>query len=119
MQRELLEMQVENLEKYLLKSKDTLKEFMNKNPDSEILDVPDVGWLEYAIADDVFWIHTAYSKVSHKFNKIIWKKVQKLAKKYGCDRIRFSTQRNPKTFQRLYGFNPIMTIMEYKLDKGD
>ena len=50
MDRELTELQIENIDKYLIKSGDTMEEFMDKNPKSVIVDFPELnGWIEYYI----------------------------------------------------------------------
>ena len=116
----LTPMQAESLDKYLEKSKGTLEGFMENVPDNlEIIEEPGIGWLEFVVMEDIFWIHTAYSKLSHPSNKVIWNKILDLARKRGCKKIRFQTNRNPKAFERLYNAYPVRYEMECDLEKGD
>ena len=117
MSRELNKMQVSNIEQYLNKSGDSMHEFMNKNPKSKVYEVPDMGWIEYYVWDKIFWIHTAFSKLSTKQTKEIWKSIIKMAKYEGCEKIQFTTKRNPKAFERLYNVKPIEYKMELDLTK--
>lgn len=116
MERKLSKLQSEFVNDYLVKSKDSLFEFMNKNPKSKVIEVKDVGWLEYAIKDDIFWIHTAYSKVDHSFTKLLWERIIEIAKQKGCTKIQCSTRRNPKAFERLFKLKPVQWKLELKLD---
>ena len=63
MSNELTKMQSKHLDTYLKKSGDTLDSFTDKNPNVVTHDVSDVGWIDYIIIDNVFWINTAFSKV--------------------------------------------------------
>lgn len=117
MARDLTKMQVDNVDTYLNKSGDNMHEFMDKNPHSQVYDVEGMGWIEYDIIDDIFWIHTAFSKLSNKDTKEIWKSIIKLAKYEGCTKIQFTTKRNPKAFERLYNVKPVQWKLELDLTK--
>ena len=117
MDRELTQMQAENLDTYLFKSGDTMHDFMDKNPDSKVCESKDKYWIEYYIWGKIFWIHTAFSMLSTKEAKEIWKSIIKMAKYEGCEKIQFTTKRNPKAFERLYNAKPVQYKMELDLTK--
>jgi hypothetical protein len=110
--RNITEVQASYLDDYLKKSKDTLSEFLEGDNSREISEWEDLGWIEYTKYDNVLWIHTAYSKKPHKETVEIWNNLKKLAKSKGCDRIHFTTRRNPKAFERLFNAKTI----QYKLE---
>jgi len=114
----LTEQQSLYITKYLEKSKDDICDFMSKR-NSKVLDVPGIGWIEYEIVDDIFWIWTAYSKAEHKLTKIVWDKIIEKAKKFNCDRIQFITNRNPKAFERLFDVKQIQWKLELKLSEEE
>ncbi len=86
---------------------------MNDVPGQKIIEWKD-GWVEYLVDGDIFWVLTAYSK-SRKNSKNMWKRLIRLAKDYKCESIECITGRNPKAFERLYGFKVKETRLEYKL----
>jgi len=104
------------IDEYLKKSKDDICDFMTKR-DSKVLDVPGVGWVEYQIVDNIFWIWTAFAKTEHSITKLVWNRIIKKAKKFNCDKIQFITNRNPKAFKRLFNLEPIQWKLELKLSK--
>ena len=67
--------------------------------------------------DDLFWIHTAFSKVSHRKTLYAWKAIVKLAKEKGCKQIQFTTIRNTEAWQRLFKVKPVEWLMELDLTK--
>ena len=115
--RELTEQQSLYIKEFLIKSHDTIFDFMDKSRNSKTIDIPGVGWIEYEIIDDVFWIWTAYSKAEHSVTKIIWNKLIEKAKQNDCDRIQFVTSRNPKAFERLFNVKPVQYKLEFRLEK--
>lgn len=106
------------IDEYLKKSKDDICDFMTKR-DSKVLDVPGVGWVEYQIVDNIFWIWTAFAKTEHSITKLVWNRIIKKAKKFNCDKIQFITNRNPKAFKRLFNLEPIQWKLELKLSKEE
>ena len=115
MERTLTKQQAEHIDDYLIKSKDSLLEFMDKNPHTNVMEVKGIGFIEYAIKDEIFWIETAYSKVSHSLTKLIWKRIIKIAEEHGCTKIQCSTRRNPKAFERLFNLKPVHWKLEYNI----
>ena len=113
--RKLTKQQSLYIDNYLLKSKDKMIEFMDKSKNSEVLDVPGVGWIEYEIYGKCFWVWTAYSKSPHSLTKLVWNKIIKIAKKNNCEKIQFVTSRNPKAFQRLFNVKTIQWKLELNL----
>ena len=109
--RQISDNQVKYLDNYLLKAKDSLEEFL-EGEEREISEFKDLGWIEYTKCDNILWIHTAYSCKPHKETKKIWNDLKELAKEKGCDRIQFTTRRNPKAFERLFNAKTI----QYKLE---
>tara|TARA_R110002167_G_scaffold110688_1_gene281611 strand:- start:780 stop:1142 length:363 start_codon:yes stop_codon:yes gene_type:complete len=115
-ERDLTKQQGLYLDKYLLKSGDDIIDFMTGGPNSRTVDVPGMGWFEYEVVeDDVFWIWSAYSHQPHKYTKLIWNRMLKLAKEKNCDKIRFTTTRNPKAFERLFKVKTIAWKLELEL----
>ena len=111
--RNITEVQDKFLSSYLEKSKETLEEFLEgTNRGRQIAEFKDLGWIEYSKHDNVLWIHTAYSCKPHKETVRIWNNLKQLAKDSECDRIQFTTLRNPKAFKRLFGAK----IIEYKME---
>ena len=117
MDRELTQMQAENLDTYLFKSGDTMHDFMDKNPDSKVCEYKDKYWIEYCIYDDIFWIHTAFSKMSRKETKEIWDSIVKMAQYEGFKKIQFITERNTKAWEKLFKVKPVEWKMELDLTK--
>ena len=101
--REISDIQNKYLDSYLNKSGDSLEEFLQETGNIEKSEFEGLGWIEYIRYDDILWIHNAYSCKSHKETKEIWKSLLKLAKKKGCKKVHFTTKRNPKAFEKLYG----------------
>ena len=115
-QRNITETQERFLNPYLEKSKDTLDEFLNGNNNGrQIAEFDDLGWIEYSTHDNILWIHTAYSSKEHKETVKIWNNLKLIAKECGCDRIQFTTRRNPKAFERLFKAKTIQYKMEVLL----
>ena len=102
----------EKIDRYCEKSLDTKEEFLDFNPKSFVREFRDETWCEYSIVDDIFWIESAYSE---KDTIERWAEIIQLAKDYGCKSIQFSTQRDPKLWERRFGFKPVAYKMEYKL----
>ena len=101
------------LDDYLKRSGDKLDDFLTGFEDPiNVLEYEDMGWLEYIIKDNVFFIPSAYSCKTHKETKKIWNEIKKLALDNGCDRIHFMTSRNPKAFERLYNAKTISSKLE-------
>ena len=118
MERNLTKIQAENIDTYLIKSGDTMEEFMDKNPKSVVVNIPHIkGWVEYYIKDDIFWVHTAFSNVSHKKTKQAWEALKKVAIDKKCSKIQFVTLRNPKAWERLFNVKPVEWLMELDLTK--
>ena len=110
--RHISEVQEKFLIPYLDKSKDTTEEFFTDTGDREISEWEDLGWVEYSKHDNILWVFNAYSCKPHKETLEIWNNLKDLAKENNCDRIQFSTRRNPKAFERLFNAKVINTIME-------
>ena len=71
--REISSIQSEYLDSYLDKSKDTLEEFLDYENKVQIVEFENIGWVEYAIEDNVFWIYSAFSfSKPHKEIMKIW-----------------------------------------------
>lgn len=102
----------EKMDRYCEKSLDTKEEFVEPNYKSFVREFKDETWCEYSIEGDIFWIESAYSE---KDTIKRWAEIIQLAKDYGCKSIQFSTQRNPKLWERRFGFKPIQYRMEYTL----
>ena len=117
--RQLTKQQALYIDDYLLKSKEDICDFMAKSENSRVLDVPGVGWIEYEIVDDIFWIWTAYAKTEHSITKLVWDRIIKKAKDNDCNKIQFITNRNPKAFKRLFDLEPIQWKLELKLNKEE
>ena len=111
--RNITEVQDKFLSSYLEKSKETLEEFLEgTNRGRQIAEFKDLGWIEYSKHDNVLWIHTAYSCKPHKETVRIWNNLKEIAEESGCDRIQFTTRRDPKAFERLFNAKTI----QYKLE---
>ena len=111
--RNITDTQEKFLNPYLEKSKDTLDEFLDGNSvGKQIAEFDDLGWIEYSKHDNILWIHTAYSCKPHKETIKIWNNLKEIAKESGCDRIQFTTRRDPKAFERLFKAKTI----QYKLE---
>ena len=111
--RNITEVQDKFLNVYLDKSKDVLKEFLERDRNErEISEWEDLGWIEYSRYDNVLWVHNAYSCKPHNETIKIWNNLKVIAKEKGCDRIQFTTRRNPKAFERLFNAKTI----QYKLE---
>ena len=115
MERELTKQQAKYIDKYLIKSGEELLSFMNKSPHTKVMDIKGVGWIEYAIKDDIFWIETAFSKTDHSLTKLVWERIVKIAKDKGCTTIQCATIRNPKAFERLFNLKAVEWKLEYKI----
>ena len=113
--RHISEVQEKFLSSYLDKSKDTLEEFLEGDNSREISEWEDLGWIEYSKHDNVLWVHNAYSCKPHRETLEIWNNLKQLAKESGCDRIHFTTRRNPKAFERLFNAKAIQYKMEVVL----
>tara|TARA_R100000458_G_C8271917_1_gene246707 strand:+ start:609 stop:941 length:333 start_codon:yes stop_codon:yes gene_type:complete len=109
---QLTKLMIEKADRYCEKSLDTKEEFLNPDYRTFVKEFKDETWCEYSVEGDIFWIHTAYSE-----NDTIkrWAEIIQLAKDYGCKSIQFTTQRDPKLWERRFGFKPIAYKMEYKL----
>tara|TARA_R100000808_G_scaffold13572_1_gene32803 strand:+ start:7393 stop:7752 length:360 start_codon:yes stop_codon:yes gene_type:complete len=111
--RDITDIQRRFLAPYLEKSKDSLEEFLEGDNNREISEWEDWGWVEYTKFDDVLWIWSSYAiPGKQKDSQDIWKKLKDLAKKSGCKKIQFSTRRNPKAWERLYGAK----VVQYKME---
>ena len=110
--RNITEVQNKFLNIYLDKSKDTLEEFLEGDNKREISEWEDLGWIEYTKYDNILWVHNAYSCKPHNETIKLWDELKKMAKESGCDRIQFTTRRNPKAFERLFNAKTI----QYKLE---
>ena len=110
--RHITEVQEKFLNPYLEKSKDTLEEFLVGEDNREISEWEDLGWIEYSKYDNILWVHNAYSCKPHRETLEIWNNLKKIAIESGCDRIQFSTRRNPKAFERLFNAKTIQYKME-------
>ena len=110
--REISKIQSKYLDSYLDKSKDTLEEFLIDTGSVEKTEFEGLGWIEYSRHGDILWIHNAYSCRPHKETMEVWNSLLKLAKNKGCKKIQFTTKRNPKAFERLFGAKTI----QYKLE---
>ena len=111
----ITDIQKKFLDDYLKKSKSKRDDFFMGPEDLgliKVLEYEDVGWLEYVIKDNIFWICSAYSCKPHKETKKIWSKVKDMASQNKCDSIRFDTKRNPKAFERLFGAKVISSTLE-------
>ena len=102
---------IEKADKYCEKSHDTKEEFLEPNYKTFVKEYNNF-WCEYSVEGDVFWIHTAYSEEDTIKR---WVEIIQLAKYYGCKSIQFTTKRDPKLWERRFGFKPIAYKMEYKL----
>ena len=110
--RSISDIQNKHINSYLEKSKDTLEDFL-EGEEREIAEWKDLGWIEYSKYDNILWIHTAYNVGKpHKEVKQVWDNLKELAKENGCDRIQFTTKRNPKAFEKLFNAKTI----QYKLE---
>ena len=111
--RNITKLQDKFLSSYLEKSKDTLEEFLEgNNHGKQIAEFEDLGWIEYSKHDNILWIHTAYSGKPHNETIKIWNNLKEIAEESGCDRIQFTTRRDPKAFERLFNAKTI----QYKLE---
>ena len=110
--RDISSIQNQYLNSYLDKSKDTLEEFLTGEENVERAEFEGLGWIEYSKYDDILWIHNAYSCKSHSETRKIWNNLKDIAKDSGCNKIQFTTRRNPKAFERLFGAKTI----QYKLE---
>jgi len=104
-------MMIEKADRYCQKSGDTKKEFLEPNYKTFVREHEDF-WCEYSIEGDIFWIWTTYSK---KDTIKRWTEIIQLAKDYGCKKIQFTTKRDPKLWERRFGFKPVAYKMEYTL----
>ena len=102
---------VEKLDRYCEKSLDSKEEFLDFNPRSFVRE-HEGFWCEYSIEEDIFWIESTYSE---KDTIKRWAEIIQLAKDYGCKSIQFTTKRDPKIWERRFGFKPIQYRMEYVL----
>jgi len=102
---------IEKADKYCEKSLDAKEEFLEPNYKTFVKEYNNF-WCEYSIEGDVFWIHTAYSEEDTIKR---WVEIIQLAKDYGCKSIQFTTKRDPKLWERRFGFKPIAYKMEYIL----
>ena len=109
--RSISDIQNKHINSYLEKSKDTLEDFL-EGEEREIAEWKDLGWIEYSKYDNILWVHNAYSCKPHRETLEIWNNLKKIAIESGCDRIQFSTRRNPKAFERLFNAKTIQYKME-------
>ena len=110
--RHLSDIQKKFLPIYLEKSGDTLDDFLQTDERIEVKEFNDLGWIEIAKYDNILWIHSAYSCKPHKETIKIWDWIKDIAKKVDCDRIQFTTKRNPKAFKRLFNAD----VIDYKME---
>ena len=111
----ITDIQKKYLDDYLKKSKNKLDDFLMGSEDLgviKVLEFEDLGWLEYVIKGNIFWICSAYSCKPHKETKKIWNNIKEIALENGCDRIQFNTSRNPKGFERLFDAKVISSKLE-------
>ena len=79
------------------------------------------GWLTWKVLTNedvrIFYITSAWSspKTTLSETKKTWKKVLRIAKNCNCKIMRIKTARNPKTFERKYGFKTVIRTMDKKL----
>ena len=63
------------------------------------------------------YIETAYSMSDDKdIVKAGWKFITSIAKKMGADSIKMQTTRNPKVYERVYGFKVVKTETKYTME---
>jgi len=102
------------LDMYLLKSKDTAKDFIAPDEPYEYQTyLVDKGWVEYMVMDNIFWIRTAFNINNDTMEH--WDNIKEIAKSCGCEKIQFTTKRNPKVFERRFGCKTIQHKLEYQL----
>lgn len=88
-----------------------IEDYLNKSGD-EYLSGDHVienehGFLTYSVTPDCLFIINCYGDGEY------WDKVANdLAKEAGKDVVRFGTRRNPKTFERKYGYKTVGYILE-------
>lgn len=70
--------------------------------------------VEILDGEHVAFIHICYSKKSGAVDEML-RHLNKWASKRGIKRIIFMTKRNPRAFEKRYGFNDIYTVMEKKV----
>lgn len=91
-----------------------LQDYFNRSGDNEIIPnceylVNDYGFMSYRVEKDTFIIVQVYGDGKY------WdEKANRLAKQFGLIKIMFSTKRNPKTFERKYGYR----VTGYVMEKG-
>jgi len=102
---------IEKADIYCKKSGDTKEEFLEPNYKT-FVNEHEGFWCEYSIEGDIFWIWTSYSE---KDTIKRWAEIIQLAKDYGCKKIQFTTKRDPKLWERRFGFKPVAYKMEYAL----
>ena len=100
---------IEKADRYCEKSLDTEEEFLEPNYNTYVRE-HEGFWCEYSIEGDIFWIWTSYSE---KDTIKRWAEIIQLAKDYGCKKIQFTTKRDPRLWERRFGFKPVAYKMEY------
>ena len=102
-----------SLPRYLRKSKDTVKEYLqSKKPDHIYAPAYNSCWADFDVYDDTMWIRSAFSK-NHTETKMAWKELKEIAKSMNCKKIQFTTRRNGKVWEKL--FND-MKVVQWKIE---
>lgn len=84
------------------------------NPKYTVLPIlDDNGWIQFYKHDDYFVICTMYIKPEIEYDKAkVFEDLKGMARLIGCKKIVFNTMRNPKVWERAFGFHVIGYMME-------
>jgi hypothetical protein len=108
----MTELQSKTLDRYSEKSGDWLLALMDTN-NSMMYEAPeDDTWAQYYVSDDILFIEGAYCEKNIDRHLNILKSI---GRDHGCGRLQFTTDRNPKAFERRFGAKTILYKMEYKV----
>ena len=103
----------ENISRYLHKSKDTEKDYINsKEPECIYAPAYFDCWADFDVYDDILWIKTAFSG-NREETKEAWEEVKEIARSMKCKKIQFSTKRNGAVWERLFDD---MNVVQWKIE---
>jgi len=106
----MTELQKKTYKRYADKSGDWLLGLMDGDG-SMIYEYPeDDAWAQFYISDNILFVEGVYCEKNIEKHLDILKSI---GRDQGCDRMQFTTDRNPKAFERWFGAKTILYKMEY------
>jgi len=106
----MTELQKKTYKRYSDKSGDNMLGLALNDGSFMYEDDRDDVWVQYYISDDILFVEGAYCEKNINRHLDILKSI---GRDHGCARLQFTTDRNPKAFERRFGAKTILYKMEY------